>query len=412
MIFINIYIKTIFQEQQKPCVSFYIPRVIQNVTALLKEKQFIPGITISANTQSQPAEYIITQVLHEIPKVFKRTVSINNGKDSILLWNNHKLCNTLLVLNRIIDNKDYTRRVLEYANSNQQSPYLSVFEYYRDRLSALLLKFCNVNNLTKTDAKLTLKQCQDDIFSLCNIQIVHNKKMIMPSRLVQYANAIMDLSAYPHLQKIFQRDYRKQQVLASAILVARNSYLQIEDHVLPQKEKQCIASYRLIADKLKKRFHTVIDRKAVHRWMKQFHDLHLLHICSKDELCFKKERKDLTVIQVPYFTPSVLQYADMLAADYKPPVKQATDNTYLTCYYMAKTLLDTYGYFTRSLFMRHCIEGEVFSRENAATYFDKHIQQIQQKLNLIRASCTKKLMTRFPGNHRIGSTKFYYRGEI
>jgi hypothetical protein len=244
----------------------------------------------------------------------------------------------------------------------------------------------------------------------------------LPTRYANYANTIQNLKAYPNLQKIFQRDPRKQLVIASIALLARDSAMKKEpSRTVPQY----IITYRMIIDKMKTKFRKTISKDGLAEWIKQFEALQLIHVCKDKKVngfirkSYPDPFKRPMIIQVPYFDKSVLAHAEILAARYRPPIeKTSVDNpTYVITKNMLDSLLLLHGWFSRDAFLR-CIRSEAaldntngYTVKNAATYFDRYIPQIQQELNLTKSSCTKELMARFPGNHKIGLTKLYYRKE-
>ena len=210
-------------------------------------------------------------------------------------------------------------------------------------------------------------------------------------------------------------------MLACIIWIARDISIKLEEpsHIL----KQYIITHQMIQDKLKKKFKCTISQEGLTKWLQQFDTLQLIHICKEEEIAasIKNQRKypinRPTVLQIPYFDKNTLIYSEQLAAKYKPPIKKIINNeNYKTVKTVLSYLLDSRGWFSRDSFI-DCIrmENETdnvngFTIENAKTYFDKYIQQIQQELDLTKSSCTKELIARFPGNHKVGLTKLYYRG--
>lgn len=419
------YLNEIIQETKKPYLVIDTVKVWNKIKQILDKDPFIPSIKF----YERPPGLLIILGSSKTPKVMNYQVLLNtvSGKFSISLRNNNGLCYTLIYLvspKTIIDNIYSISRAAECSNKNLRTQCLSVFEHYEAMLSVMIARFAIYKNCTSEQAKEYLQKGKEIVNKCLGIQIVKNQPMILPTRLGYYAHAVSDLSAYPNLAKLFQRDLRKQQALASVILCARDIHIAGQANAPFPCEHQCIITHTAIAEKMKKRFKTSISSDALTEWLKLFHDLDLIHLCTEEEIAtpLKKNRctgRRPTVIQVPYFDRSVLIHAEIKAKRYQPSVKKIPDNdmNYMTCLNILIALLNTHHCFSRDSFVQ-CIrqENELgntdgFTVENAMTYFDKYIPEIQEKLGLTKAPCTKQLIARFPGNHKIGSTRLYFRNE-
>lgn len=408
------------RETEKPHVIIKTTWAWTKIKQILEKDPFIPSVKF----KSAPPGYLINLGSAE-PWLYKYQIDIktSRGISTLRLLDTNRICYNLLNLEKIIDIYYYSGSAVEQSEKKMQTCSMTVFEHYGCVVSSMFSALSRRWNCDIVQGKILCQQNQNFIFKAMGIHVIRNKKMIIPTRLSCYAKAIMDLSSYPNLAKIFRRDPRKLQMLASIILLAREISLKLME--LPKHSKQYVITYQMIADKLRKKFHQSITREGISQWIKQFHDLHLIHICHEDEIASlikqqrNKQHKHATVIQIPYFDQSVLIHAEIRAAKYKPPVIIASSDNihYITTKNILVFLLSSYGWFSRDAFIR-CVEKEAaldntdgYTVENAATYFDRYIPQIQQELRLIKSSCTKQLITRFPGNHKIGLTKIYYRGE-
>lgn len=410
-------ISAVIRELENPYIVIDTTRVWNRMSRILTKDPFIPSVTL----KNPPARLLI--FLGQQPWIINTQLDIKTslGSERLGLFNTKGLCYNLIYQSKIIAIYSSSVRAAGQTKYSQDIESISVFEYYHNLLYGLITSCAQRINCTKEEAKNLTKTYKKTIDSAMGIRTIVNRKMILPSRYVQYANAVSDLSEYPNLSRLFQRDIRKQQVLASIILLAREIALSLQEP--PHIEKQYVITQPMIAEKLVKKFKQPVSKDALTKWLRQFNDLSLIHICKEEEIAheIKKRRRNRyrnpTVLQVPYYDRSVLAHAEILAARYKQPIKKYDNANYRTVKTILSVLLDTRGWFSRDAFIQ-CVQEEAaldntdgFTVENARTYFDKHIRQIQQELGLTRSSCTKELITRFPGNHKIGLTKIYYRGE-
>ena len=406
------------QETEKPHVIIKTTWVWNKLQQILKKDPFIPSVQFG----SAPAGYLIN--LGSEPGLYKYQMDIKTswGISTLRLLDTNRICYNLLNLEKIIDKYYNIYGVAEQSNNFLQTRSMTVFEHYCSMLSSLLSKCARNYNCDKEQGKFLIKQYQKFVYQAMRIQILRNKPMTLPTRYVNYANAIQNIEAYPNLQKLFQRDPRKQLVIASIALLARDAAIKKNPS---QTVPQYIVTYQMIIDKMKTKFKKIISKDALAEWIKQFEALHLIRICKDKEIngfireSYPDPFKRPMILQVPYFDESVLIHAEILAAKYKPSVKKdlTNDPNYATTKNILDTLLSLHGWFSRDAFLR-CIRLETalnnmdgYTVKNAATYFDRYIPQIQQELDLTKSSCTKELMARFPGNHKIGLTKLYYRKE-
>ena len=208
-------------------------------------------------------------------------------------------------------------------------------------------------------------------------------------------------------------------VLASIILIVRDMASALK--FLPAVSEQYIVTHKMILEKLAKKFRQRVSENTLTKWLHQFNDLELIHLCHEtevvDEIKSGRQRHRPTVIQLPYFEESVLIHADNLAAKYEPSIEETDDDNYAIVFNIVSIQLSMKGWFSRSSFIS-CVQREEaldnldgITSKNAAFYFDKHIGQISKTLGLIKSPCTKELMARFPGNHKMGLTRIYYRKE-
>lgn len=416
------YIKDVIQSLKNPYLILDTIRVWNQIKQILEKDPFIPGITFL----KPPPGLLLILGSSEKPKdieYFKLFYTISSDKFTIPLRNINGLCYTLIGIVRIIDYNNYTRGAVERTDYICQTQSISVFEHSRYQFDLLLSRCIRYRNCDKKQKQNLFQLHEKTISEAMQIQIRLNQPGIIPTRLAQYAKHVLDLSAYPNLQRLFQRDPRKQKLLSAVLLCLRDCYLQmpITDHAT----RQCIVMHQTIAAKYVKRFKSSISEDSIQHWMRQLHDLNLIHICSEEEIVKPLQKyhrsfyKRPTILTIPYYDKSILQYADNLAKDYMPPIKKAAgdDMNYWTCINILSVLLRTHGYFTRNSFIQ-CIRQEAaldntdgFTEKNAATYFDKYIPQIQQELHVIKSPCTKQLKARFGGNLKVGSTRVYYRNE-
>lgn len=417
------YIKDVIQFLKNPYLILDTVKVWTQIKQILEKDPFIPGITFL----KPPPGLLLILGSSEKPKdieYLKLFYTISSGKFTISLRNINGLCYTLIGLVRIIDYNNLTYRTAECTNGNSQLKSISVFEHSYSSFNSLLTKCIRFRNCNKQQRESLFTCYEETIWNAMQIQIRSNQGAIIPSRLAMYAKHVLDLSLYSNLQRLFQRDSRKQKLLSAILLCIRDRYIAITKDFSPHYTAQCIIPHSIIADKYRKKFKGSISEDSIQRWIKQFHDLKLIHICTEEEIAepLKKKRHTYlkpTVIQIPYYDKSVLQHADNLAKDYMPPIKKAADGdmNYWTCINILSVLLRTHGYFTRDSFIQ-CIRQEAaldntdgFTEKNAATYFDKYIPQIQGELHVIKSPCTKQLKARFGGNLKVGSTRVYYRSE-
>ncbi len=412
-------ISEVIREKEKPHIIIDTAKVLTRIQEILFKDPFIPSIVIK---KLPPRLLLILGPelgIFNIPLDIKTSLGILH----LGLLNTNRLLYNLLLHKKIIDIYINIQCAAEQSKKISEKPSISVFQHYCSMFSGLMIHYSYLFHCDYDTAKTMFKAWEKQIYQAMNIQINPDQYMILPSRYAQYAKAVMNFTKYPNLNRLFQRDCRKRQVLATIILLARELHLQLKDPT--ETVPQYIITQQMIADKLAKKFGILINRNTLASWLKQFHDLQLIHICSEEEIAaeIKKQRrgpfKKPTVLQIPYFDESVLIHAEILASQYKPAIKMPTAEN--VQYQMTKTiasiLLDNYGWFSRNAFIRFVSKESAlnntdgFTAENAQTYFDKYIPQIQQELHLIKSSCTKELMTRFPGNHKVGLTKLYYRGD-
>lgn len=416
------YIKDVIQSLKNPYLILDTVKVWNQMKQILEKDPFIPGITFL----KPPPGLLLILGSSEKPKnieYLKLSYTISSDKFTIPLRNINGLCYTLIGIVRIIDYNNYTRGAVECTDNICQAQSISVFEHSRYQFDQLLSRCIRYRNCDKKQKQNLFQLHEKTISEAMQIQIRLNQPGIIPTRLAQYAKHVLDLSAYPNLQRLFQRNLRKQKLLSAILLCLRDCYLQmpITDHTI----RQCIVTHQTIAAKYVKRFKSSISEDSIQHWMHQLHDLNLIHICSEEEIVKPLQKyhrsfyKRPTILTIPYYDKSILQYADNLAKDYMPPIKKAAgdDMNYWTCINILSVLLRTHGYFTRNSFIQ-CIRQEAaldntdgFTEKNAATYFDKYIPQIQQELHVIKSPCTKQLKARFGGNLKVGSTRVYYRNE-
>ena len=413
---LDILFETI-QELENPQVIIQTTKVWNQVKEFLTKDPFIPSVKFY-----EPPPRLLIILGYSSPWIINTQLDIKTtlGILKLSLINSKGLCYNIIYQKKIIDIYYNIQCAIEQSKKISESQSISVFQHYHSLLCDLLQHYFTRLNCDISTVKTLCSPWKKQILEAMNVQIIPDHYMVLPSRYVKYANAITDLSAYSHLAKLFQRDPRKLQTLIVVILLARELHLQLKDPT--NTTPQYIITYAMIADKLGKKFNKSVNRNTLAEWLKQFHDLQLIHICSQEEIAAGiKDKwhnyKNPTVLQVPYFDQSVLIHAEQLAAQYMPVIKTANDVNYQTVKTILSFLLEKQGWVSRDAFIQ-CIKTENaldntdgFTIANAQTYFDKHIKQLQQELNLIKSSCTKKLMARFPGNHKIGLTKIYYRGE-
>jgi len=418
------YIKDVIQSLKNPYLILDTVRVWNQMKQILEKDPFIPGITFL----KPPPGLLIILGSSEKPKdieYLKLFYTISSDKFTIPLRNINGLCYTLIGIVRIIDYNNLTYKAVECTNDTQLAQSLSVFEHSGRQFGLLLSKCIRSRNCDKKQKWDLFQLHEKTISEAMQIQIRLNQLGIIPARLAQYAKHVLDLSDYPNLQRLFQREPRKQKLLSAVLLCIRDRCLEITKEFPSHYTLQCTVPHSLIADKYRKRFKKSISKDSIQHWMRQLHDLNLIHICSEEEIVKPLQKNRLciyrrpTVLTVPYYDKSILQHADNLAKDYMPPIKKAAgdDMNYWTCINILSVLLRTHGYFTRDSFIQ-CIRQEAaldntdgFTEKNAATYFDKYIPQIQQELHVIKSPCTKQLKARFGGNLKVGSTRVYYRNE-
>lgn len=409
------------RESEKSYIVLKTSWAWNKMNQVLKKDPYIPSIQFG---KMPPGLLLILG--DNKPWILNTEVSIKTSLDTVVrlrFLNNNRISYNLINLNKIIDYYYNSGRGAEQSEHLKRNPCITVFEYYQDMLSDLLFRCSRYWNLNKEQAKILFKNHVNLIYQTMGIQVIRNRKMIVPTRLANYANAILDLSGYPNLSRLFQRDSRKQMVIASIALLAREISLKLEEP--PRISKQYVITYQMIADKLARKFKKPISKDGLVEWMKQFHELHLIHVCKEEEIAVavKQERRNgcrrPTVLQIPYFDRSVLIHAEIRAAQYKPPISRTliSNEKYMTTKTILTSLLSIYGWFSRAAFIR-CIQEETvlgntdgYTVENAKACFDKYIGQIQKELGLTKSPCTKELMVRFPGNHKIGLTRLYYRKE-
>lgn len=413
---LNIIIETI-KEAENLHLIFKTRWVWEKLKQILEKDPFIP----SATFMDPPAGLLI--ILGTEPWSIKYHIDIKTSLETINLGllKNNRISYNLVCLVKIIDKYYNIQRAVEQSKRKMGTRSMTVFEHYQGLLSHVLSGLALRINCDKVTAKDLFSLYEKDVYVGMGIQVRKNTKMLLPVKYAQYAKEILNLSPYPNLFRLFQRDERKQYVLASIILLIRDmaSALQYP----PRMSEQYVVTYQMISDKLQKKFHVSVSTDCLAAWLKQFDALQLIHLCKKEELASTIKRhsplKNLTVIQIPYFDKTIFAHAEILASRYKPPVKitRAEDWNYETTKAILSALLQSHGWFSRTSFIQ-CIRDESalnntngYTVKNAMTYFDKHILQIQQELHLIKSSCTKELMARFPGNHKIGLTKLYYRGD-
>ena len=412
-------ISEVIREKEKPHVIIDTAKVLTKIKKILSKDPFIPSVTI----KNLPPRLLL--ILGPEPGIFSIPSDIKTslGILHLGLLNTNRLLYNLLLHRKIIDIYINIQYAVEQSKKIPEKPSISVFQHYCSMFSGLMIHYSYLFHCDYDTAKTMFKVWEKQIYQAMDIQINPDQYMVLPSRYIQYAKAVMNFTKYPNLNRLFQRDNRKRQVLATTILLARELHLQLKDPT--ETVPQYIITQQMIADKLAKKFGILINRNTLASWLKQFHDLQLIHICSEEEIAaeIKKQRrsplKKPTVLQIPYFDESVLIHAEILASQYKPAIKMpaAENMQYQTIKAIASILLDNHGCFSRDAFIRFVLKESAldntdgFTVENAQTYFDKYMPQIQQELHLIKSSCTKELMTRFPGNHKIGLTKLYYRGD-
>ena len=404
------------RELKKPKVIIKTTWAWDKMKQILEKDPYIPSVTWG----TPPPGYLI--ILGTEPWIVKYQEDIKTslGILKLDLIISNRLSYNLTLWKKVIDSYYYMKGAAEQSKLFLQTGSMTVFEHYQELLSDVLSKCSYRCNCDPEQAKQILQKHKNTVYQAMGIRIKKNTSMVLPVRYTRYAKTVLNVSDYPNLSRLFQRDPRKQQVLACIALLARD-YAVRED--VSKNVPQYIITHQMIAGKLQKKFHQRISSDCLTEWLRQFHDLQLVHLCKDNEIrkfikaSCPSSGKRPTVIQVPYFDRSVLDHAEILAANYKPPLKTAHTESYTSTKNILAALLLKDGYFTRSSFLA-CIRNENeagntdgYTIENAATYFDRYVPQIQQELGLTKSSCTKELMARFPGNHKIGLTKLYYRGE-
>jgi len=411
------------RELEEPKLVLHTGQVWNRMKDLLEKDPYIP----SAAFLKAPPEYLVL-LGNSSAWVFKEQEDISTalGKINIRFLKDHKVLYNILQQKKIIDIYINIQGAVEQSKQKYGTCSMTVFEHYQALLSELLTRCMQYKNCDPKQAKSIFKNHADLVYEVMGIKVLPNTPMVLSVRYANYAKAVLDMSAYPNLFRIFQRDIRKQQLLASVILIARDLATALQ--YPPKTPEQYIITHEMIQEKMQKKFRQTVSDDGITEWLRQFHDLQLIHLCRKEEVAdgIKKSRKSPyrkpTIIQIPYFDKTVLIHSEHLAERYKPAVRKTDKNNrnYLMLVSVLNHQLDIQGWFSRDSFIR-CIRQETaldntdgFTEENAATYFDKYIRQVQQELDLVKSPCNKELMVRFPGNHKMGLTRLYYRkqGEI
>ena len=408
------------QVLEQPKLIIKTAQVWNQMRDKLSQNPYIPSVLFK-----KPPAVLLLILGSGNPWILEPQLVISTSLDTqnLVLFTTQRICYNLITYKKILDIYYYIQGAAEQSEQQERTVSITVFEHYEPQLSELLLDCTELQYCNKITVKNWFQQYKNIVYQNMGIQILPNTPMALPVRYARYAKAVQDLFAYPNLFRLFQRDIRKSQVLASIILIVRDIAVMLKHS--PRKPEQYIITHQMIKDRLQKKFKQTIAQEGLTEWLRQFDALHLIHLCTEAEIVQaikktqNKHRGIPTVIQIPYFDKNTLVHAEYMAARYKPPVKKtvAGDENYDTVKIILSALLDSYGWFSRDSFIQ-CIRQENeanntdgFTVENAKTYFDKYIRQLQQELHLTKSSCTKELMARFPGNHKVGLTKLYYKEE-
>ena len=301
------------------------PHIIVNLRSIFDEikKDINNGLYVpSLNIIKKPSSDIF--IIIDVNKL----LSINISKDINISMNNisyyyfPKLL--LFIVSTTIIIAKYNKTVMRTFSTQEEkeTQYLSIFEHYQklalQYLCGITIKNNNSEYFKKEELLSVFNLNLPYIYKSFGIKFQKNNIMTLPINYAKYAKAVLNFKSYENLDNLFKND-KKNKLLSSIILSIRDEHIKYKLNIPAKFVPQYVITYDMIINKLKTKFNITISKNTIRKWIKEFNELKLIHLCSQDEKSAnnKKLNNKVMVMTIPYFTSSRLKYVDSLAKNYK-----------------------------------------------------------------------------------------------